>query len=62
MRHVMMRVSAALCVAAALGAPLAGCATRPEPISATEAARIRQACPKGSFIGSMTSNCPEIAR
>lgn len=43
----------------------AGCAPltpRPVAVSPGEAARIRAACPEGSFIGAMTVDCPRIAR
>ena len=44
---------------------LGGCVTPPvaprAAISAAEAARIRTTCPEGSFIGTMTVTCPEIA-
>ena len=38
-----------------------GCAPRRDPpITAAEAARLRERCPPGTFMGTMTSNCPEI--
>lgn len=40
-----------------------GCAPQREaPITAAEAARLRDRCPPGTFLGTMTSNCPEIVR
>jgi hypothetical protein len=40
-----------------------GCAPhRDPPITAAEAARLRERCPPSTFMGSMTSSCPEIVR
>ena len=40
-----------------------GCAPhRDSPLTAAAAARLIERCPPGTFMGSMTSNCPEIVR
>jgi len=40
-----------------------GCAPHRGPsLTAAEAARLGERCPPGTFMGSMTSNCPEIVR
>ncbi len=55
------RVVSACCVAV-LGLVMAGCARQPEPLSANDALPLRQRCPEGTFMGTMTSNCPTIVR
>jgi ABC-type uncharacterized transport system auxiliary subunit len=57
-----VRASAGIAAAAALAATLAGCARDAPPatfaVPRAAAAEIRMACPPGTFIGTMTVNCP----
>ena len=58
-----MRFATGAGIALAMAVALAGCARDAEPttfaVPRAAAAEIRMTCPPGTFIGSMTANCPQ---
>lgn len=59
----LARLGGASALTAALMAVLAGCARDAEPttfaVPRATAAQIRMTCPPGTFIGTMTVDCPQ---